>query len=305
MKSVELFRIILVMFLWAICFPLIVAGFAYAPHLTFAALRAFVAGAALIVVGLALGRRMPRDPRIWGMLVFVGLGATSLAFLGMFHAAEFISPGVATVIANTQPLMAAVLAGMFLGEYSNARGKLGLALGFAGIVFIAAPNLISGQTENYAVGILYILLAAFGVTVSNVLIRRIAGQVDGIMAMGIQMLIGTVPLAVAAYALEDPASVVWSFRFVVILGALSLFGTSLAYWLWSSILEKTELNRANAFSFLVPIFGLAMGIQFYDESLDWPEVIGVVLTLIGIALVNGKAKPDAALPKPVPIDLKR
>ena len=46
--------IILVMFLWAVCFPLIVAGFAYAPHLTFATLRAFLAGAALVFIGLAL-----------------------------------------------------------------------------------------------------------------------------------------------------------------------------------------------------------------------------------------------------------
>ena len=36
--------IVLVMFLWAACFPLIVAGFAYAPHLTFAALRAWLSG---------------------------------------------------------------------------------------------------------------------------------------------------------------------------------------------------------------------------------------------------------------------
>lgn len=39
-------RIVVVMFLWAVCFPLIVAGFAYAPHLTFATLRAFRASAA-------------------------------------------------------------------------------------------------------------------------------------------------------------------------------------------------------------------------------------------------------------------
>ena len=30
-------RIVLVMFLWAICFPLITAGSLYAPHMTFAA----------------------------------------------------------------------------------------------------------------------------------------------------------------------------------------------------------------------------------------------------------------------------
>ncbi len=295
MKAFEISKLTLVMLLWAVCFPLITAGFAYAPHLTFAALRAFLAGAALVSVGLMLGRPLPTGARVWMILVFVGLGATSLAYLGMFHAAEFVSPGIATVIANTQPLLAAILAGMFLNEHLGHYGKLGLALGFAGIIFIAAPQLMTSQAENYAIGIAYILLAAFGITVSNVLIKRIAGQVDAIMAMGVQMLIGGVPLAIAAFALEQPQTIDWSLNFIVILVTLSLFGSALVYWLWTSVLEKTPLNRANAFSFLVPVFGLTMGALFYGETLGWSEFTGIGLTLAGIALVNRKSAGAKAL----------
>ncbi len=288
MRIFEGARITLVMLLWAICFPLITAGFAYAPHLTFATLRALLAGVALLAVGFALGRPVPKGVRVWTILTFVGLGATSLGFLGMFHAAEFVSPGIATVIANTQPLLAAILASMFLGEHLDARGKFGLVLGFAGIVLIAAPQFMTAQAESYALGIAYIILAALGITVSNVLIKRIAGEVDAIMAMGIQILIGSVPLLVGAWAFEEPWAIVWSPRFVLILASLSLLGTALVYWLWVSILEKSELNRANAFSFLIPVFGLAMGALFFGETLGWPEIIGIGLTLLGIGLVNGK-----------------
>ena len=288
MKAFEFSKVIIVMFLWAVCFPLITAGFAYAPHLTFAALRAFIAGFALLAVGLALARPWPRGVGVWAILTFVGLGATSLAYLGMFHAAEFVSPGIATVIANTQPLLAAILAGVFLNEHLDGRGKFGLALGFAGIVFIATPQLATSQAENYVTGIAYILLAALGITVSNVLIKRLAGKVDAIMAMAIQMLIGGVPLAVAAFAFEQPSNVIWSPQFILILASLSLFGSALVYWLWISILEKTPLNRANAFSFLVPVFGLTMGVMFYSETLGWPEFVGIALTLGGIGLVNRK-----------------
>jgi drug/metabolite transporter (DMT)-like permease len=45
----------------------------------------------------------------------------------MFHAAEFVSPGLATVIANGQPLLAAILADAVLGEKIKAMGKVGLA----------------------------------------------------------------------------------------------------------------------------------------------------------------------------------
>ena len=122
------------------------------------------------------------------------------------------------------------------------------------------------------------------------LIKRIAGEVDAIMAMGIQMLIGGLPLLVAAWAFEEPQAIIWSPRFVLILASLSLLGTALVYWLWISILEKSELNRANAFSFLIPVFGLAMGALFFGETLGWPEFAGIGLTLLGIGLVSRNAR---------------
>ncbi len=291
MKILDISRIMLVMFLWAVCFPLIVAGFAYAPHLTFAALRAFIAGAALIAIGAWLGRPLPKGRRVWFTIGAIGIGATSLAYLGMFHAAEFVAPGIATVIANTQPLLAAVLASLFLREHLDMRGKLGLALGFAGILAIATPQLSGGQAENYAIGVAYILLAALGISVSNVLIKRIAGQVDAVMATGFQLLIGGIPLAIAAFTLEDPASVIWSPRFLAVLLALSLFGSALVYWLWLSVLAKIPLTRANSFSFFVPVFGLALAAAFYGEPLGWTDTFGIGLTLVGVALVNRKTPP--------------
>lgn len=292
-KISEISKVVLVMLLWAVCFPLIAAGFAFAPHLTFATLRAFLAGAALLAVGLALGRPIPKGVRVWAILTIVGLGATSLGFVGMFHAAEFVSPGIATVIANTQPLLAAVLAGMFLGEHLHLRGKFGLILGFAGIALIASPQLLWAPAGGYALGVAYIVLAALGITASNVLIKLIAGDVDAIMAMGLQMLIGGLPLMVGAFALEDPWAVVWSLRFVLILASLSFLGTALVYWLWISILETVPLNRANAFSFLIPIFGLTMGALFFGEALGWPEALGIALTLLGIGLVTRRGARSA------------
>tara|TARA_R110002110_G_scaffold156564_7_gene351702 strand:+ start:9900 stop:10808 length:909 start_codon:yes stop_codon:yes gene_type:complete len=279
-------QIILVMLLWAVCFPLITAGIEFAPHLTFAALRAVLAGLVLTILAVALRRPLPREPRIWAMVAIVGLGATTLGFLGMFHAAEFVSPGIATVIANTQPLLAAVLAGVVLNERLTARGKMGLILGFVGILVISSPQLFSGGQENYMLGIAYIVMAALGVTVSNVVIKQIAGNVDALMAMGLQLLIGSIPLAIAAWITEEPTTIQWSFTFIGALLGLSLFGTALVYWLWFSVLENAPLNRANAFSFLIPIFGLTMGTLFYDETLGWPQLVGIALTILGVGLVT-------------------
>ena len=102
--------LVFVAFLNALCYPLITIGLGDAPHLSFAVLRALAAGVALALMALVLRRPMPRGWRTWLGLCAIGLGTTSLGFVGMFHAAEFLAPGLATVIANAQPLIAAILA---------------------------------------------------------------------------------------------------------------------------------------------------------------------------------------------------
>lgn len=279
-------RLILVMVLGAICFPLITVGLDSAPHLGFAAMRAFLAGVALLVVGTALRRPFPSDRNAWGILGVVGIGATTLGFLGMFHAAEYVSPGIATVIASTQPLLAAVLAHFLLQERLDTRSKAGLLLGFLGVVLITAPNMLPGISGDYIKGIAYIVLSALGITVANVAMKRLAGRVDGLMGMGIQLVLGAIPLAVLAMATEGPGRIQWSLQFGAVLIVLALLGTSVVFWLWFSVLEAVELSRANAFSFLIPIFGLAIGAGLFGETIGWTSAIGVMLTIVGIAFAN-------------------
>lgn len=288
MSILSIFKIVTVMLLWAACYPLLSVGIQLAPHLSFAALRAVIAGLVLVGLACALRRPFPRKARVWAMLSVMGFAATSLGFLGMFHAAEFVSPGIATVIANTQPLLAAGLGGLVLGERLRPTGKFGLFLGFIGIVVIAAPQLVSGAQDNYLLGVAYIVLAAVGVTVSNVMIKMIAGQVDLLMAMGLQFLIGSIPLAIIAGMTEDPSLIQWSVTFITILLTLAVFGSALVYVLWMSVLTEVTLNQANAFSFLVPIFGLTMGVVFYGETLGLLKLVGVILAIMGVMLVMRK-----------------
>lgn len=274
------------MFLWAICFPLITIGIGYSPLLTFAAIRASLSGGVLLVVAFVLDRPLPHGARNWIALAFIGFGATTLAFFGMFHAAEFVSPGIATVIASTQPLIAALLAHFFIGERISSRGKVGLMLGFLGIVLISVPQLFSSEGNSFGIGTAYIIISVLGITLSNVIIKRIATEIDPLMAMGWQLVIGSIPLGIVAVVMEDPMSVRWTVEFLGSLFGLSIAGTALVYWIWCKVLQSVELSRANAFTFLVPVFGLGMGAIFYKEQLQDVAIVGIVLALFGIYQVS-------------------
>jgi drug/metabolite transporter (DMT)-like permease len=283
-------RLLTVMLLWATCFPLITTGLGLAPHLAFATMRAALAGLSLLAVAIFLRRPFPKNARAWRLILLVALGASTLGFFGMFHAAEFIAPGLATVVYNAQPLLAALLAHAFLGERLKLLGKAGLVAGFGGIVVIAWPGLAAGSATGYALGIFYVALAATGEAIGNVTMKRLPDEIDAIMAMGLQLLIGALPLALFSIWSEDISSITWSGNFFGLLVALSVFGTALPFWLWFATLKKVALNQANAFRFLVPLFGLMLGATFFQERFSWVEASGAALILLGIALMQGDAR---------------
>lgn len=282
----DLVWLTVVMFLWAICFPLIAVGLSHASPLYFAALRSFVAGAGLLLPALALRRPLPRDWRVWVTLLGVGLSLTGMGFGGMFLAGGIVSPGLATVLANAQPLIAAGLAYVILNERLGPRRRVGLLLGFAGILLIALPSSGPENTNSSPLGVGYVLLGALGVASGNVLLKRLAGQMDMLMAIGWQFILGGLPLYVAAQFFEAPVQVMWNPAFVVVLLALGLLGTALALLLWFALLHRSELNRLNTFTFLTPAFALIIGAIFFNERLGLVEGGGIVLILLGLLWVS-------------------
>ena len=276
----------LVMVLWASCYPLITLGLDYAPHLTFAALRAILAGSILIGVAALRRAAWPRGWSVWGWITLAGLGMTGIGYFGMFHAAEFVSPGLATVIESLQPLIAAVLAVVFLRERLGPIGWFGLCLGVGGVALIAIPRVLASGGGSTAFGLVLVIMATSGVAVGNIAIKSLATRVDAAMAMGLQLLIGAIPISILAFTTESPTAIDWSPQFIISLLSLALPGTALAYWLWQVTLQSLDVSKAAAFSFLVPIIGVSVGALFFSEPMTMNVFGGGALAAIGVYLAS-------------------
>lgn len=274
-----------VMLLWALCYPLIALTLPYAPVMSTAALRAAIAGLILVGVAKLLQRPFPAGLHNWLMLAMIGLSATSVGFWGMFFAGSLLSPGLATVLTNTQPLIASLLGWHFLNEHLNARAILGVALGFTGVLLISSESLLApGGTALH--GVLYTLAAAAGIAVSNILLKRIIEGVDILYAMGFQLLIGAVPLALfSAYGNEFPALEL-NFIYLSVVFVLATLGTIVPFVLWSWLLRRAPLYQLNVYSFLTPGFGLLAGYWFFAESLTPLRWAGVLTIIAGIYLTS-------------------
>ncbi|SHJ72590.1 DMT family transporter [Cycloclasticus pugetii] len=273
----------------SICYPLITLSLPYAPIMLTAFLRAALAGMILIVLAKLLGRSMPKGLTVWIHIIVIGLTATSIGFWGMFYAGSLISPGLATVITNTQPMIAAVFGWYFLDERLSKTSAVGIIAGFIGILIISVETVLV-ENSQMIVGILYILIAATGVAISNVLLKKLSNKADILYTVGFQLLIGAIPLGLLTVNLPDNYQIPLNLSYLSVLLALALLGTALPYILWFWLMDKAPLYKLNVFSFLTPIFGLILGSVYFSESLSLYQWGGVFIIVVAILWVNKFSK---------------
>lgn len=258
---------------WGLCFLAIRWGLRDATPLWFAALRALLAGAILLSWAVITGRPMVRGRRAWLLVSVLGLTNVSVAFAAMFAGTAAAATGVAAVVANSQALLVPLPALWLYRERLPAAGWPGLALGFAGLFLLAAPG--GGQAS----GVLLSLLAAAAITTGTLLSRQLDG-LDLVSASGWHLLVGAVPLVVAASAVEGAPRIVWSVRFTGSLLFLAVVGTALAFLVWFGESRRAPLAALASWTLLVPVFAVAAGVFVLGER-------PTARTGLGIALVAG------------------
>jgi len=276
---------ILVMLLWAMCYPLIILSLPFSEPMLTAFFRAAIAGLLLVTIAFVLRRPFPKSWSVWLSIIAIGFTATSVGFWGMFYAAELVSPGLATVLTNTQPLIAGFLGWYFLREHLNRISILSILLGFFGIAIISATS-FAAENTSLAKGVLYITIAAFGIAVSNILLKKLANKVDIFYAMGLQLIAGAIPLSFLSYSQNEFQTLQWNIQYTLVLFSLAIFGTALPFILWFWLMAKAPLYKLNIFSFLTPVFGLTIGIIYFSEFLSILQWLGVFIIGVAIYLVT-------------------
>lgn len=275
---------------WGACFVAIRWGLRDSTTLWYAALRALVAGAALVGVASLRGLPVRVARRSLPLLTILGLLNVTVAFGAMFAGTEGTATSIAAVLANSQPLLILLPAWWFFGESTGGRSLVGVVIGFLGLAMVAG---LGGGRE----GALLSLLAAAGITGGTLLSRRLGKQAL-LAAIGWHFLIGGVALVGLATLIEGAPVIAWTPRFVASLMFLSLVGTAAAFVVWFEETRRSPLGAVAAWTFLVPVFGVGFGALMLGERPSGWSVVGIGLTLVGLAMTLelGSRVTDAIRP---------
>ena len=190
-------RMLWVTFAWGSCFVAISVGLQDAPLLWLAALRALVAGAALLILTVSRRAPVPRDVRSWTLIGVLGVVNVAIAYAAMFGGTIGLTTGVASVLANIQPVLILLPAWWLYRERPSPRSVAAMLTGLAGLLLIVLP-------AGAGTGAWLSLTAAAAVTAGTLISRAV--RADPFLVAAVQLLLGGGILLVAAAIVEGPRS---------------------------------------------------------------------------------------------------
>ena len=103
--------------------------------------------------------------REWAAVLAIAIGGSALASIAFTQAFHYVNPSVAILLQKVQPLIAILLAGVFLGERMHRNFWLWAGTAFFGAYLVSFPGLIpqlyAGEAFNpNTIGVLLALTAA-------------------------------------------------------------------------------------------------------------------------------------------------
>jgi drug/metabolite transporter (DMT)-like permease len=295
MKATEFAELVVLAAIWGASFLMMRIAVPEFGPLALTALR--VAGATLLLAPLVAWRgQLGALRNHWQAIAVVGLVNSALPFVLFSVAALAISAGLASIFNATAPLWGAVIAWLWLGERLNGSRIAGLALGFAGVAWLAWDSAsvksgAHGVSAALAIGACVLAAVCYGFG-ANYTKRRLAGAPPLAVAAGSQ-LAATALLAAPAWA-GAPAALP-SARAWTSLAVLALLCTGVAYLMYFRLIARLGA-RAIAVTYLIPLFAVLWGTLFLGEALTPSMVAGCAVVLAGTALATGMVRLPMSRP---------
>ena len=270
-------RMLWITFAWGSCFVAISVGLQDAPLLWLAALRALVAGAALLILTVIRRAPVPREVRSWTLIGVLGVVNVAIAYAAMFGGTIGLTTGVASVLANVQPVLILLPAWWLYRERPSLRSVAAMLTGLAGLLLIVLP-------AGAGTGAWLSLTAAAAVTAGTLISRAV--RADPFLVATVQLLLGGGILLVAAAIVEGPPVIEWTPGFVLSLLWMSLAGTAATTVAWYAETQRSRLDILTTWTILVPVFGIVLSVGLLQETQSVLGWTGTAIVIGSVALLT-------------------
>ncbi|SDX35662.1 Uncharacterized membrane protein [Ruegeria halocynthiae] len=251
------------------------------------ALRFLISGLLGVAIARVMGQSWHLTRAQWRATILFGICQNAL-YLGLnFYAMQTVEASLAAIVASTMPLLVALAGWLLLDERLRPLGIIGLLAGFAGVALIMSSRISAGVD---LFGVLLCGIGALALTFATLAVRGATSGGNFMMVVGLQMLIGSAVLFLAAPMFET-IYIHPTLPFMLAFAYTTLFPGLLATLIWFLLLDRIGPIRAATFHFLNPVFGVTIAAIMLGEKLGPLDAVGVLITTLGILAVQLSRQP--------------
>jgi drug/metabolite transporter (DMT)-like permease len=255
---------------------------------TLVTLRLLVGSILLGIVVAVARERLPRDPRMYLKIAFLGLFAIALPFVLITIAEQSVPSSLGATLTAPVPLFAILFSVPMLREKLTLAKAAGIVVGLLGVAVLMGfdPSQI-GRSDLAPQLVLVAATVSYGF--GGVYARKYVTGLGLMVPAFFEVFFSMLMVAAAAFLFERPLALIPTLPVDALFAVawLGIFGSGLAYLCFFRLIVDWGATRTTLVAFLLPIWGIVLGFIVLSEPIQSGLVLGTALVIIGIAFVNG------------------
>lgn len=258
------------------------------PPFLLVGIRQTAAGLLLLSIALASGKAVWPGRQYTARQLLTGLatitGGNGFITWGM----QYVSSGLAAIIGSLTPVMVVLFSlAMQNKERINARIVAGVLLGFGGLGVIFSHGWQDFLKPEYRWGIAGCFASCCTWSLGTVMAKRWnSPAVPPILNAGLQITAGGLGgFALSLFFDKNPV-IRHSVNGWLAMAYLITIGSALAFTLYMYALKHLSATVSSLYTYINPVVAILLGWILLGESLTPWTVAGMVVTIVGVWLVN-------------------
>ena len=289
MKSKTWLWIVILALSWSPAFLFIKVAIKEIPPFTLVAGRVLLAAVVLTLVMWQQMLHFPRFGAVWGRFAMLGLFFNVLPYILVTWGEQYVDSGLAALLIGTDPLFTMLIAHFVIVDERLTPTKIwGGMIGFGGLGLLAVPQLVDGISATLG-GITAVSLAALSYGIGSVYAKKYQPATKPLVTTASQLWVSTLCLLPISLVVDQPFTLPMpSPTAITAVAALAIICTALTPIIYLWLLRSTKVTDLAVIAYLVPIFGLILGIVVLGERPSWLAYLGGAFIMLGVIIINGR-----------------
>jgi drug/metabolite transporter (DMT)-like permease len=207
-------------------------------------------------------------------------------FLGETYGLSRVSSALSSVIISTIPVFTPLGSWLFLREKLGWRNLLGFIASFFGVLLMVHAEKDAGATS--LAGVLMLSFAVVAAIANALVVKKLTEKYNSYMIVSLQNTFGIlyfIPLFIF-FDLPDLTCLTADPRIWRNIIALAVFGSTVAFLLFTYSIRSLGINRSSVFSNLIPVFTALFAFFVLSEAFPLAKILGMLIVIAGVFVVS-------------------